>query len=70
LSSEVNHNYRFSLKWQAHLARDFTGGTPVPLSQTEPVPNHKQSEQTLRQQSFDRLASFARFQEEPTYLNE
>jgi hypothetical protein len=24
-------------EWHAHLARDFTGGTPVPLLQTEPV---------------------------------
>ncbi len=23
--------------WHAHLARDFTGGTPVPLSQTDPL---------------------------------
>src|SRR5947207_13570528 len=24
--------------WHAHLARDFTGGTPVPLLQTDPLP--------------------------------
>jgi len=27
-----------SLMWHAHPARVFTGGTPVPLSQTAPVP--------------------------------
>ena len=27
-----------SLRWHAHLARDFTGGTPVPLLQTYPLP--------------------------------
>ena len=26
-----------SLRWHAHLARDFRGGTPVPLSQIELV---------------------------------
>src|SRR5436190_18367406 len=25
--------------WHVHLARDFTGGTPVPLSQTASVPS-------------------------------
>ena len=31
--------------WHAHLARVFTGGTPVPLSQTAPLSNHSISEQ-------------------------
>src|SRR5438445_7197583 len=26
------------LRWHAHLARGFTGGTPVPLFQTAPLP--------------------------------
>src|SRR5712691_8595152 len=33
----VFFGYRCSLMWHAHLARVFTGGTPVPLFQTAPV---------------------------------
>jgi hypothetical protein len=39
LSGQISaDSYWFSLgKWHAHLARGFTGGTPVPL-QTKPTP--------------------------------